>query len=524
MFREKCTEGRKFRPVFLLFSVLFVVYWFYANDSFSISRDGSVYVSYAMEWDESETEDIRYLTKSNIYQAAQLPVYRILQRKLISFFGENIYGIRIINLFITLLVLGVFWLMCVKLELSPWIFILGVPFCFFFSYTRQYMFIARPDWLIMCLSLIVAMSIIIGIHTKRNSYLTLAAIAAGLAPTIYHNGIPLFFAFLSILFWLLVRKEITPTRLAYLIFLPLVFISTVFIFFYFMPYFVEFKDLFANSTSNANRMVSGLWIKEYLIAFGSVIWHGYFEGKRIFIGMIMLIGSFLCIYTYKQKKINKEQKISIEALVVFYIFSIIGILFRSANPRHSYFFIHIAFLLFGIVLAWLCKEHKRSLIVKASILFFILLIASFSFKAFQHIYKNGGQSAYYAKLSRDLTNIILKDKGRVMTYYDFRLAMPKHKKFFYMPLLTNRPSSQKEFSRLLKQYDVNYVTVCERTRMRMEGQIDAGSGPNHYKFLKGILNDEFNKVSVIYNKHYRRNGDSPPLDGVEFSTEIWKRR
>ena len=84
--------------IIVLLLSLYSIIWFITNDSFLFHRDEMWYSMYSIYFDNSQTNDVRYITDHDIHQIAYLPFFRYLQGFIIEVFGQNIYSLRTINL------------------------------------------------------------------------------------------------------------------------------------------------------------------------------------------------------------------------------------------------------------------------------------------------------------------------------------------------------------------------------------------------------------------------------------------
>ena len=168
---------------------LFTLYWILSSESHHFSRDEGWYSNYSIYWDDTETEDVRHVIDDDIHQLAYLPIYRALLRCNLSVFGYNVFGIRVWNLIISIVMLIVLFKVLEKTGLDIRAWIVFAILISMVHWTAESMHNARPDWTMACLGSMSIMMLMLFLHEGRRLYVFISIVLASLSLAVYWSGL-----------------------------------------------------------------------------------------------------------------------------------------------------------------------------------------------------------------------------------------------------------------------------------------------------------------------------------------------
>ncbi len=519
----------KWRKVIELFIVLiiFTSVWFIINNSYLITRDEMYYTYYSLYFDASETEDIRYTTEHDLYTLSMLPVYRFIQKAVVLIVGKNIVGIRLLLLLFSLIMLTVVWWGHNKKSASFISFALFTFFIIADPKMEYYLHNGRPDWIIMCIAVMMFVFIEMYLQSKRELYLYLATFTTALSTGIYWNGLPFLGAYVVAILILMLKKIL---KWKTFLFICMLAGSTFFVVFV-LPLISQwqvFKALMVGEGFQTSDLTSGQAFYRYPRSLLLLIVKGLTNGIQILHGVIA--AAFLFVYIilrYKRKLSDYYRILFFMLLVVCVVYIVIVAVRGHGEGRFVNFLIPILFLYFAEMLVVLFTSIVGNLrYIRMAAIVFLLIFGVLSLgRTALYTLNNRGQWQAYNEYSKDIKATIGKAEGRVFTTFDFWLALEQFPKLFLEVTKDNILYNYDEVKDMFDRYDVKYALVDERSKMRMSGKPDDhGIGGMWYRHWKELLDAEFVMIGTVYNQYYRQNKELHPKDLRGFETEIWKRK
>lgn len=494
----------------ILILFFYTLIWFISNDAFYFHRDEMWYASYSVSLSDYSTNDIRHIIPIDLHQIAFLPVFRFLQGFIISIFGENIYGLRIINLAFILSVLYLSIRLFIKLEISRFLIIFFVLIIMFEPQVMMYSHKARPDFIIACLGLISVIYIINFLLYRKVYFLYSSSFFSVLALSMYWNGLAVIFSTsLTILIFYL-KKYVSINDLLKLSFFTLFFL----IIFFLLPIYLNYDSFFETFTNIGVKSSSGTFhiLNIFYMIKQSLIGSKY-QSILLFIVLFYII-SWIIINKTNISIIKKE---ILFVCMYFFIAILLVLSLRSDSSRHLYMFLPIFYLAFILNINLLFIKVKK--MKKLTYLTLTIIVVLFTLNSSRYIYNNFGQQSSYDKYSYDINHTIIKDDVIVLTTFDLTWAVD-NPKFYLENFLFKNLSSKLEFVSIISNYDIEYMLIDETTRSRLD---------NHpkkqiwYKYLNEYLNSNYKLKTVFFNKFYRQNKKRIKLDTRGYKTEIWER-
>lgn len=505
--------------------ILFIVIWFVFNNSFLISRDELWYANYSIDFNDSQTEDIRHITEIDIHQVAFLPFFRIILKFFITVFGQNIYGLRIMNLIFG--IIGIFFasLSFSKLKIKPYYTILLSLILSTFLSLSKYAYHARPDWMTGMLMLIIISLINIYLSTKKDKYLITAILTASLSASIYWSGLAVVAGVGFVLCFLAYKHIISFKKLLSFSFLLLTFTFLLF----FIQTFNNFDALlgtFTNPELQTSQISNGNIFLKYPKAFYTMMFDSFSRGKsNLSFGLFTLIGVLLSFLFIKNKKESNDNKNNVLIACMLFLF---GYSIFSAFRGGSEKFIFMAssvFLYFSLIAISFFQTKQLSkytkLLFKLSFVYIIIFILFHSINIADYIIKNKNQWTTYKNYSNDIKNIIKDETPVVFTNYSNYLAF-KNPKFYIENFPFQPPASEKEFNNTMSKYNIKYIIITERDRMRIEGDDENTTKYKWYLFLGQYLKNNGKHIENVYNPYYIKNKEKKYTDPRGFKNEIWE--
>ncbi|MGL1890231.1 MAG: glycosyltransferase family 39 protein [Spirochaetaceae bacterium] len=502
--------------------IFFTTIWIIQNDSFVISRDEMWYTDYSVKFNDTETNDIRHITEYDLHQSAFPVVFRVMQRANINILGKNIFSLRFLNL-----VFGLLLIVCVgsflfKRNISIfWLFIYLILILFDTVVTKQ-SHILRPDWIFETTIVISILLLFDYLEKHKIKYLYIISILGGFSVGIYWNGLAAVAAFYVIITLLLINKKIL--RIDYI---KVLFISFLSVFIFFILPLLFYKDetisLFQNDGLQTSSLASGNTIKLYLASFINLLSEIFkFSKYNLMIGSVSILVFFLFLVLICKSK--KQQFISNLLYVgLWVIVYILVIIFRGGGIRFLYFLIPLLYFILLFILGELREDYNKKWYVLLPSIYVVLYCLIITANTSIYINNNKGQWVVYNQYSKDIKGYFSEKEGKVFTSFDFSWALEGNDKFYMETISFIDIKSDEEFSCLLKDNNVNYVLVGERSRLRMKGEDEFGIGKEWYRYWDIILKDEFILAGSVYNKFYRHNKGLAPKNPDGFQTEIWVR-
>ncbi len=506
--------------ILIICIIFFIVTWLLLNDSFVINRDEMYYASYSTAFTAQETKDIRYITDKDHYTVAMLPLYRIFLRASISIFGENIFGLRVLNLIAGIIMLLFVWWWSREFKMG-WPLLIVFTLIFVGDPKSQYyLHHGRPDFLIMALAVCVFSLFMISIKKKKDLFLYIAGILAGISCGIYWNGISLLIAFSVICLFAFIRHIIT---LKNILFLSIFVVSTVF-FAFILPLLINFDTLISLMTNvgfQTKNISSGTSFINYPINFINMLLLGFGQGVLILHLLFLIAAVFLLSLMYILKlNINADIKNVIIFSSIFILFYLLTTAFRGDGGGRFIDFIYpILIIVFSYLFIIFINNNKKKILRLLAIAGLFILAFSGYTKVIYDGIKNNGQTFYYQKYAADLNKIITKKGARVFLTFDFMWTLPDNPKLYLEVTKDKELKTYQAVENLFDKYNVEYVLVDERSKDRMHG-------PEKilwYSYWEQVLNNRYNLIGTVENKFYRENKEKPPANGKDFVTEIWER-
>ncbi len=513
-------DENKYLLIFLLSILIFIISWVLLNDTKAYSRDEMYYASYSLAWSDADTQDVRHITRYDLYKIAMLPAYRVLLYSSLSLFGKNLVGLRFINLIAGIAILfSVYWFgRKLKLPTSYYLLIylslLVVPKMIYYYH------LARPDFILMALIIWVFILLIVYTRDKKDYFLYIAAALTGFSCGIYWNGIALVAAFGVIIFYFLLRKVISKRTFLFSVLIT----SVSLLLFFILPIILNwdvFIPLLTSTGFQTKDISEGTAVWNYPLSLARLVWFGFTNGVLILHGIFLLSTIGLAIFFFTRKN-SVEAKSLIKDISIFGgIFIIIYILitaFRGdGEGRFIDHIIILVFVQFSIVFSFTLKNIKKIPAKILALSFLILFFGSMAGKVLYDAYTHNGQAKAYTQYSDDLKNLIKRKDKRVFTSYETMWALPNPKMYLEV-FMHKKIFTYEEMSELFKKYNVGYILLDERSKDRMKlGQ------PSYVNWRK-VLDNEYILIGKIANKYYRANKGKNPATGNKFITEVWQRK
>lgn len=519
----------KFKKLSILIIALavFILFWLLINNSYNISRDEMYYTYYSVYFDASKTEDIRYTTEYDLYTLSMLPLYRLIQKTTVSLAGKNIVGIRLLLLLFSLITLSLVWWSTSKRSISSLAFILFAFFIVADPKMEYYLHNGRPDWIVMCIAIVMFVFLGMYLYNKREIYLYLAAFAVAFSTGIYWNGLAFLVAFVAAILILTLKQMIKWKTLLLVFALTGVTSLVVFV----LPMISQwqvFKALMVGEGFQTSDLTSGSAFSNYPISLLLLVFKGFTNGIQVLHGILFVAFLFLYFILSYQKRLTENFRLLfLTLLIVSVVFLLVVALRGHGEGRFVNFMIPILFLCFAEMLGVLFTSDNRKMrYPKIAAIVFLILFGGVSLgRTTLYAWNNRGQWQAYKEYARDIKAVIGMAEGRVLTTFDFWLALQQYPKLFLEVTKDDILQTYEEVKEMFDSHQVNYALVDERSKIRMSGQSDEhGIGGIWYMHWKDLLDNEYVKIGSVYNRYYRQNKGLPPDDPRGFETEIWKRK
>lgn len=494
----------------LLFVGLYIIGWFVANDSFIFHRDEMWYTAYSTAFEEVDTKDIRHILPIDIHQVAFLPMFRYIQGFFISIFGENIFGLRFINLFFGVILIFFSSKLLLKLNVKKILIVLFVIFMLTETQIIGLSHKVRPDFIVGVLGLLAVVNILNFLVDKKIFYLYISSIFSVLASSMYWNGISILFSFSFIVLYFYIKQYIIKKDIFKLVCFTLV----IFFFFLFLPIYLNLDAFIATFTNEGLMNNSGAFhIFNMLIMIKGALIGGRYQYLLFLLSIIYIVSLFIVVFNDRESK-NKE---IILLIISFYIGLLFILSFRSSSARHLYMFLPVFY--FGLIININFLIYK---IEKMGYLFLIISMLSgfiFSIHSAKYVYSNVGQEENYRKFSSKIKEIITDSNSLVLTTYDMMWTID-NPKFYLENFIFRIPNNQNEFNKIMKEYDIKYMIIDEVNKSRL---INSPAKYAWYKYWNNYLKENYKLKSVIYNKYYRQNKRKKYLDKRGYINEVWEK-
>lgn len=495
------------------------------NDSYNISRDEMWYADYSLKLDDTQTFDIRHLTDIDTHQIAFSPLFRYAEGVALNAFGQNIFGLRLINLFAGICaVSGAWFLFGVAKKSAKYHLLIFTILLSFLPICAKYSHHIRPDW---CMMMIIALSIsflFIGIETGNRKHFYLSSILVSLSSIIYWSGLAAQAGILMVLAYLCFRKKTFVNTYSISATISL-FIIGIYAYVISIIYRDQVRELFSDSSPlQTGDLVSETFLASYMSSIEVFLVNIINSGILGLFYLAIILGP-LVIYFVFRNYIKYQFK---QVIIITYIFLLVYIfvsLIRGSGARYLYFIIP-SFTIINFYLLIKLKiliQGKRNLMLSLfHFMIFCAVILSFIHSA-RYAYNNREQSIYYSKYERDIGLVINDTNGRIMTSYDFAWMHENRSKFFLENFIFSKVHTYEAFINIMKENDINVVLVCETTRVRMDSVKTNPDIETWYKYLDSYLDESFVKSSIVHNKYYRRNKSGVSYSKLGYKTEIWKK-
>ena len=518
------------RKDLVLVLVLFIVAWFAMNNSYLVNRDEMWYTDYAIALDDTETGDVRHITEVDQGQAGSMIVFRLMQRVSIATFGQTLFGLRALNLVFGLLTLTVLTWAFHKLAVLRWYLFAFTGILLFDPFLAGYAHHIRPEWIIVCCAIMAVAFLVVFIVESQKKYLILAGMIGAFSSGIYWNGLAVVAAMEAVLVFLTIKRKINLTTFLAISLVSGLVVSIVFL----LPllyYWPEAQALFTNDASQTARLSSGSALVEYPISLLNMLAVAFvLSGKSaMMLGGMLLLGLATFFLLLRSQAINVQQKLVAQSLLLFFVVALLTVALRDRERAYWYVrhFTGVMYMWLLVGLSFLWRADHRvfrwptAKVASIGVGLFIALIVTLTTKG---AWSNCGQWQAYMQYKEDLTSVIPQGEGRVLTTYDFSWAMEDYPKFFLEAIAFQKPQSYVEIKEIFERYDVQYVIVDERSRLRLQGQDENQERYfTWYFYWDRLLREEYEQIGTVYNKYYRPNKGLPPQDPRGFVTEIWRK-
>jgi hypothetical protein len=512
---------KKYLNINLAFSFLiFTASWLLINDSYKVSRDEMWYADYSMKFDNSETNDIRHITEVDIHQVAFSHVFRYMERLVISLFGENLYGLRLLNLIFGMLMIYSVWISTKKIQPQARYFLfLYTVLISFTPILSLYSHHARPDWVMMSLITISILFSVIDFVKNDKRYLYGSVASAVLSGVIYWSGLAALAGILALYFTLfLINQRNIKYVYAFFATLLLVFL------YYFLLFLFngsELIALFSTEALQSGNLMSGKSLSMYWDNLILLLNYPTENGVTGYVLTALIFSPITFMLFYKDKMTAIDKKI----LLLFYVFFITYIvitLLRGQGIRYLYFIFPVLFFL-NIYMCTVVRESSGKFFANIYITGLTCISVLSLVSTGLYAKNNSNQWESYKKYGADIENIVENVDGRLMTTYDFSWLWLDKSKFYLETFSFKEVESYEEFNNIMDKYNIGVILIGETTKKRIKKH-------NHkktdlwYSYLNSFLDDKMIKADTIKNKFYRANKQNKPIDIDGYTTELWIRK
>lgn len=489
---------------FIILIVGYSFLWLCVNNSFDINRDEMWYTSYSTAFNDNSTKDIRYIYNRDFNQIAFLPAFRYFQGFFVNLFGKNIYSLRAINLFFSLIALGItFWTMF-RYEVKAIYFFV---FMLIISFERQiieFSHSSRPDFSVAMLALISLASVLHYLKRKRVFFLYVSGFSAVLASSFYWNGLAVLVAFGLTVLFLLFSMELSLTNFKGILFA----LIPSFFFLFLLPVFLNYEllqEYFSSETFSENHG------EIYWYNLGIMFHNSFFKGGGY---QALLFLTFLFLFFIIYSAYRKTNNMMVKVWMIF-IFTILGVLsLRSNGERHMYMFLPLFY--FGMLFFENGAVNFLRSRVNLFKFFLVGLVIIYTCLGIVRAYKNFGQSKAYNSYAKEV-NEFISDDGYVLSRYTSAWAI-ENPKFYLSNFVHSKVYNQNEFDEIINKYNIKYILVDETTRDRINKN---DSLFLWHSYLRNSLEKHFTLGKVFYNEFYLQNKLKVPVHKNGYKTEIW---
>jgi 4-amino-4-deoxy-L-arabinose transferase-like glycosyltransferase len=502
--------------------LLFSIVWILVNNSYDLSRDEMWYADYSVKYNDSETTDIRHLSEIDVHQIAFSHVYRNIERGMLNIFGENIFGLRVLNLLLSLLLIYTVHLWQSKsIEKHKNKLIVFTSLLLFLPILSIYSHHARPDWAMMMITATSLILLVIGIERERDKYLYVASFLFGLAAVIYWSGIAALAGALVIFLFMYITEESNKSKYIYIVIslfaLPIVY------FLYIATYeFNELISLFTEKKLQTGRLLSEPFISKYMSSLNIFLDNLIKSRTQSFMSLCLIFGPLILLYLDGVALVDSKKRKIIKLLYLF-IFTYLAVsLVRGGGVRYLNFIIPV-FLFLNIYVLTILNQKREGLISRGYFIGIIMLVILSIFKTTIYAYDNKGQWSQYKKYESDLQYILKDSDGRALTSFEFAWILKDIDKLYIESFIFFIPDTYHEFREIMLKSDVNILIIDEATRSRMfNTKNDNGNGV-WYQYLHRYMSENFIKKEEVFNIYYRKNKKMSPSDNRGYKTEIWQK-
>jgi hypothetical protein len=503
--------------------LLFSISWTLMNDSHTISRDEMWYADYSVKLNDSKTNDIRHITNIDIHQASFSYIFRYLEKGVVEQFGKNIMGLRVLNLITGMLTVFTMWIFIREVQFkSRYFLLLYTVLITFIPILSNYAHHIRPEWVMMMFSTISMVFLTINVIVSKKCYLYLSAVFAALSAVIYWSGLAIL-AGILVAYTFLFFENKKDIRYLYSIFIALILAIL-----YYFPLFIFNKDeligLFSTAVPQTGRILTGHAFVEYWSVF-LILLNDIPKSGITGLLTIGFIGSPIFLYFLGKKRLSGTHKKIILCFYIFFISYFLISLLRGAGLRYFYFILPI-FIFLNMYICISLREAGDRVIANIYLAGLILLSVASVVSAAVYVSNNNGQWKWYKKYEKDVFSSIEDIDGRLMLTYDFAWLLKERDKFYLENFIFKPSKTYNFFKSTMEEHNITVVLIDETTRTRIDNETDKfGIGATWYQYLqKFLIEKDFKKVNIIYNKYYRKNKEKIHIYEDGYATEIWVRK
>lgn len=514
--------------------LLFIILWVLMNNSYFITRDEMWYNYYSELTIKSNNQDIWFLGEYDAGQVGFLVPFRYLQGISVTIFGENILGLRILNLFFGTLMIGtVGWVFQQASFPTLWPYI----FTALITFDRELGNVShaiRPDWLVLCLATVTVALLFAFLEHRNYKVLLMTAVVAGFSTGIHWNGFAVVGSLVIVMIYFLIKK-VVPLKVFFgSLTLLLASVLTLLI-----PLLINLREtayLFQLEGTDTNRLTSGAALTGYINNLLWLLINGFSSGRyNLLLGMLLISAIVFTIILLFEKRVKTMNKLTLTTMFAFYIVAVMILSLRGVNAKFTLVVFNGILIFWMLLVAAYLKNNTIGMIkhfrILVMVIIFLFLTAN-AHRTIDYALSHQGQWQAYQKYGSDLSKIISNDKGRVVTTFDHAWALKEHNKLFIEALFLNSPESSDQLNQLFEKHNVSYVLVNSR---QISCFADRNKCEDWYGYLKDLLKENYKLIERVYNsyypdyywylnKEYLNEGNSSTKEHQKPLTEIWKIR
>jgi len=502
--------------------LLFSIVWTLVNNSYDLSRDEMWYADYSIKYNDTETRDIRHLSENDIHQVAFSHVYRNIERGMLKIFGENIFGLRVLNLLLSLLLIYTVHLWQSKsIEKHKNKLIVFTSLLLFLPILSIYSHHARPDWAMMMITATSLILLVIGIERERDKYLYAASFLFGLTAVIYWSGIAVLAGALAIFLCMYITEENNKSKYIYIVIslfaLPVLYFS------YIATYeFNELTSLFTEKNLQTGSLLAEPFISKYMSSLHIFLENILKSKIQSFMLFGLIFGPLILLYLNGAALVDSKKRKIIKFIYLFIFTYVTTSLVRGGGVRYLYFILPV-FLFLNMYILTILNQKRESLISRGYFIGILALVFLSIFKTTMYVYDNKGQWSQYKKYESDLQYILKDADGRALTSFEFAWILKDIDKLYIENFLFFIPDTYYKFKEVMIKSNVSTILIDETTRSRMINIKDDNINQVWYQYLHRYIGENFIKKEEIFNIYYRKNKKMSPSDNRGYKTEVWQK-